>query len=124
VVVTSYSTSAGAINDASGYSNYSIPTDFKGTGFLIARVVLRYQTSASGTLTEELTEDLRGLTPSTSAGGGGSGGGVVTDFSDAEFSIYNSTDPTKILNFLLSGLTTATTRTYTMPDVSGIVGCI
>jgi hypothetical protein len=117
----SYSTSAGAINDASGYSNYSIPTDFKGTGFLIARIVLRYQTSASGTLTEELTEDLRGLVPSTSAGGGGSGGGVVTDYSDAEFSVYNSTDPTKILNFLLSGLTTATTRTYSWPDISGLV---
>jgi hypothetical protein len=68
-----YTNATDAENDPSGYSNYSIPTDFKGTGFLIARIVLRYQTAASGTLTEVLTEDLRGLLPSTSPGGGGSG---------------------------------------------------
>jgi hypothetical protein len=68
-----YTNATDAENDPSGYSNYSIPTDFKGTGFLIARIVLRYQTASSGTLTEVLTEDLRGLLPSTSPGGGGSG---------------------------------------------------
>lgn len=62
----SYASSADAINDVSRYSNFDIPIDFKGTGFLIARVILRYQTSDSGTLTEVETKDLRGLQPSVS----------------------------------------------------------
>jgi hypothetical protein len=111
-----YTNLTDAINDPNGYNNYSIPTDFKGTGFLIARVVLRYQTAASGTLTEVLTEDLRG----SGAVGGGTGGGG-TDFSDATFNIFNSSDPTKILQFLLSNITTGTTRTLTIPDISGLL---
>ena len=43
----------------------------------------------------------------------------VTD--GASFSILNTADPTKIAQFSLTGLTTATTRTYTMPNASGTV---
>jgi hypothetical protein len=111
-----YTNQTDAINDPNGYNNYTIPSDFTGTGFLIARVVLRYQTSSSGTITEILTEDLRG----SGAVGGGTGGGG-TDFSDATFTLFNSGDPTKILQFLLSSITTGTTRTLTVPDVSGLM---
>jgi hypothetical protein len=38
---------------------------------------------------------------------------------DNLFSIYDSVDTTKVATFEVSGLTTATTRTYTFPDVSG-----
>jgi len=72
-----YSSSADVTADADSYSNYNIPADFKGTGFLIARVSLRYQTSGSGTITEIQTQDLRGLVPSVAAGGGGGGGGTT-----------------------------------------------
>jgi hypothetical protein len=38
---------------------------------------------------------------------------------DGNWALYNSADPTKELKFQLSGLTTATTRTLTVPDASG-----
>jgi hypothetical protein len=109
-----YITSTGAVNDANGYSNYQIPQEFKGTGFLIARVTLRYQTSDSGTLTEVETEDLRGLVPSTAAGGGGVSGG--TEFADNAFRIQNVSDITKQIQFDASAIAASTTRTVTMPD--------
>lgn len=40
---------------------------------------------------------------------------------DGNWELYNSTDPTKELKFDLSGITTATTRTITVPDASGTV---
>lgn len=47
-----------------------------------------------------------------------------TAFSDAAFSIFNDTDPTKVLVFLASGIATATTRTITMPDSDVNLGLI
>lgn len=109
-----YTSEIDAINDPNGYNNFTIPTDFKGTGFLIARIVLRYQTIDSGTLTEIQTEDLRGLQPSTAAGGGGVSAG--TEFSDNLFKIFNVADSAKELQFDLSGITTANTRIISWQD--------
>jgi hypothetical protein len=110
-----YGTSAGAIADASNYSVYTIPDQYRGTGFLIARVTLRYQTLASGTFIVEQVDDLRGLLPAT-----GAGGGAVSpssgNFADNAFTIFNITDNTKVIDFDASQLTTSTTRTITMPD--------
>jgi hypothetical protein len=103
-----------AEDDVNRYSVYTIPREYKGTGFLIARINLRYQTAASGTITEVSTEDLRGLTPSTGAGGGGGGGS--TEVSDNLFRIQNVSDTTKQIAFDASTITTANTRTITMPD--------
>ena len=100
----------------------SIPADFKGTGFLIARAILRYQTADSGTLTEVQTEDLRGLVPSSAAGGGGAVGG--TEFSDNLFRIQNVADVTKELAFDVSGVTTGTTRTLSVQDLSGTIALL
>jgi len=48
-----------------------------------------------------------------------------TEFNDNEFKIKDNSDATKVLDFQLSGITTATTRTVTMPDeditIAGIV---
>ena len=44
--------------------------------------------------------------------------GVPQDVSDAIFSLVNDTDPTKRAVFSLSGITTATTRTFTLPNTS------
>lgn len=115
-----YSLGTLASNDANGYSNYQIPQDFKGTGFLIARLTLRYQTGDSGTITVFENEDLRGLVPSTSAGGGGTSGG--SEFSDNVFRIQNVLDGTKQIAFGASGITTGTTRTITMPDADVDLG--
>ena len=44
--------------------------------------------------------------------------GVPQDVSDAIFSLVNDTDPTKKALFSLSGITTGTTRTFTLPNTS------
>jgi len=59
-----------ASKDFNKTANYTIPTDYIGTGFLIARITVKYTTVDGGTLEVLNTEDLRGLFPSTSAGGG------------------------------------------------------
>ena len=45
----------------------------------------------------------------------------ATTFSDASFSLTDNSDATKILNFQLSGITTSTTRTLTIPDANGTI---
>ena len=59
----SYGSTAAAVADASNFDLYTVCSNFRGTGFLIARVTLRYQTADSGTITVEATEDLRGIQP-------------------------------------------------------------
>ena len=44
--------------------------------------------------------------------------GVPQDVSDAVFSLVNDVDPTKRALFSLSGISTATTRTFTLPNTS------
>jgi len=44
--------------------------------------------------------------------------GVPQDVSDAIFSLVNSADPTKRALFSLTGITTGTTRTFTLPNTS------
>ena len=69
----SYSTESDALSDANGYSVFNIPANFKGTGFLIARLTVRHTVPAGGTYAISENADLRGLFPSTSPGSGGSG---------------------------------------------------
>lgn len=78
--IGSYLSAVNAIQDADNYSVYTIPNQFKGVGFLIARVTLSHNPSASGTWTLEQVQDLRGYFPNNTAGSGssGSGGGVTT----------------------------------------------
>ncbi|MHC5062298.1 MAG: hypothetical protein ACYTFK_14675, partial [Planctomycetota bacterium] len=72
----SYSTSSGAIADASNYADYSIPTEYVGTGFLITRLVCKNSGGNIQVLTGG-TFDLRGTVPAAT-GGGVSGGAGVT----------------------------------------------
>lgn len=76
----SYNTSASASKDAERYTDYSIPVDFVGVGFLLARVQLKHN-SGAGTWTVNAVEDLRGLNPST-APGSGAGVTQAADLSD------------------------------------------
>lgn len=110
-----YSTDASAIADSSKYANYTIPSDYIGTGFLIAKLTYKFTSSSQSlTLVEQL--DLRGQLPSIFAGGTA---GVATEFVDTAFRIFDDGDATAEIAFQASGITTATTRTMTVPDVDG-----
>ncbi len=100
-----------ATNDDDKTAVYTIPSEYTGVGFLIARLTVR---EASGTYTIENNEDLRGKIPGTVAGGGTTGG---NEFADNVFRIQDEGDTTKEIAFQASGIATATTRTITVPDV-------
>jgi hypothetical protein len=111
----SYNNSATAIADTGSYDDYSLPREFtkeSSTAFLIARITLRNQGDTTFTVIQ--TQDLRGQDSAVS--GGSLGGAAVTDFADSQFTIYNNVDPTKIIDFDLSGITTGNTRTITPAD--------
>lgn len=108
-----YGTSATLGTDLNKYTDYTIPSDFKGTGFLISQLNLRHQVTASGTWTSIDEIDLRGLFPAISAGGTTS---FPTDFPDNTFRIFDNADNTKEIAFEASAITTATTRTITAAD--------
>lgn len=114
----SYVLQSAAEADSDGYDDFTIPREFaldSSTGFLICRVTIQM----GATWTVVSTVDLRGTTPQSASGGGV--GTTVTDFSDAQFSVFDDLDNTKTLNLQLSGVTTATTRTLTVPDASGTI---
>ena len=116
-----YASESGVQSDVNNCSVYTIPDNFKGTGVLLARLNIRYQTTAGGTLTATTNglDDLRGQLPATSAGGGTSGS---TTYPDNVFRIFDNADSTKNLAFEASNITTGNTRTLTIPDKSGNVG--
>ena len=62
-----YVLEADAQTDTNNTADYSIPADFKGTGFLIARYTLKL---SGGTWTQSQKADLRGLVPTLSPSGG------------------------------------------------------
>lgn len=65
----SYSQSQNAINDKEGTAVFDIPAEYRGVGFLIARITMRNQSGSGGTFTTQQIEDLRGKSPSNIAGG-------------------------------------------------------
>ena len=77
-----YPSNAGnqATLDLSNTAVYDIPDEFKGTGFLIARITVSY---SGGTYTIEQNKDLRGSFPSASAGGGSSSGSLPITYTVA-----------------------------------------
>jgi hypothetical protein len=71
----SYTSEATAISDALNYSNYNIPTDFRGTGMLIARFTVRL---SAGGLTYNAGDAYEDLREDSARGGGGGGGGATS----------------------------------------------
>ena len=55
-----HASAATAVADLAAYSNYTIPDEYRGVGFLIARLTLKYSTGSAGTWTLEENLDLRG----------------------------------------------------------------
>lgn len=114
----SYGTESASLADTDGFNVYDIPTDYTGTAFLIAEVTAKHATGGGGTFTSIRETDLRGKSPSAVSGGGGT---ATTDFQDDQFTIYDNINPTKITKFEVSGVSTGTTRTLTVPDSDGTI---
>jgi hypothetical protein len=76
----SYATSESvAIADASGYTNFTIPKDFQGVGFLIARFTMRKGAGSTFTYNSGTGyQDLRGFFPNTTAGASTGSSGIST----------------------------------------------
>jgi hypothetical protein len=114
----SYNNASGVESDLSNFANYTIPSDFKGTGFLISEWKLRHQAAASGTWTSIDEIDLRGLIPAITAGGGTA---PSSEFVDNAFRILDDVDNTKEIAFEASSITTGNTRTLTVQDSDGTI---
>lgn len=119
-----YSTDQNALLDVDKYDVLSIGGSFSSTFFNIGVVVLHYQTSSNGTITNLVggtnVQDTRGDVLGTQTGGSGGTSGQ-TNFSDADFLWYNATDPTKIAKVDASNISTGIIRTYGLPDADGML---
>ena len=96
--------------DSSGYTSLDLPRQFtidSGTGFLIARLTFQ---KTGGTWVHHSTSDLRGTLP-TSIAGGAPAVTPLTNFNDNLLTIFSNTDSTKIIDFDVSTVSPATTRT-------------
>jgi len=101
--------------DLDKFQDFNIPQEFRGTGFLIHRMVVD-EFGGTYTIYSGEGDDLRGQLPGTSTGGSV---GVGTEFPDSLFRIFNTADATKEIAFDASGVTTGNTRTYVAPDYDG-----
>ena len=94
-----YSNDTNAIADVANTAVYSIPKEYAGVAWLIARLTVKK--GVGGTWTILQNEDLRGTMPSASAGGGGGGSGVtdhgdltgLADDDHVEYSLVSGTRP-------------------------------
>lgn len=121
---STYATDQNVLDDLGNHAITTLPDNLRFTGFRIARVCLRYTTSANGTLINLIDlieggtggyQDERGQ-PLGIGGTGGSAGGVSYPQSDGVWSVSNAADPTKILKFDASPITTGTTSVITVPN--------
>ena len=105
-----------AVNDEDSTAVYTIPTAYRGAGFLIARLTIQ---ETGGTYTVLQTEDLRGLFPSTAAGGGVTGGSGAEQLSDlTDVGVTTPTDK----NVLVANGTTFESRALVSADISDLTG--
>jgi hypothetical protein len=119
--VGQYGSDLTTISDPNNYSVTSIPKEFKGVGFLIARLPMRHRTVSGGTY-ENLADsllgrsviDLRGIFANVATGAVAVP--ASNEFDDALFRLYNTTSG---FGYKFSGLNLTGERIYTMPDESG-----
>lgn len=91
-----YTTEADGQADTNSSSDFAIPADYVGTGFLVARYTLKYSTGGGGTITQSQKVDLRGLAPSSSPGGGSvTDHGELAGLADDDHALYALADGTR-----------------------------
>lgn len=111
-----YSTDQAAINDDDNTSITTVPPKYGKTAMRLLVLVINYSTASNGTLTNLLGagayQDERGQLLGIGGGGGGSVG-ISYPQSDAAWSLSNSADPTKLMDFDLVNIPSGTTGTIT-----------
>lgn len=108
-----YGNASALTADDDKFANFNIPSDFTGSGFLIAQYNLHHSPGGGGTWTVVDEVDLRGSFPGNVAG---SGTAVGSEFVDNVFRIVDETDNTKEMAFMVAPVSTSTTRTVSMAD--------
>ncbi len=95
-----YNNESGAIADRNNYSNYSIPTAYKGVGFLIGRFTIRRSGSTFTYNSGVGFLDLRGYFPNNTAGGGTGSSGLTefTQLTDAPSSYSGQAGLVPVVN--------------------------
>lgn len=73
-----YTSESNAQMDTLGYANYTIPKEFKGVGFLVARFTVQRKASTIAYGGGDSYQDLRGFIPNSTAGSGAGGSGITT----------------------------------------------
>lgn len=109
----SYNSLVGINQNLDQFSDYTIPAEFRGTGFLISEWKLRHQAAGGGTWTSIEETNLLGLFPAVFAGGSSGMGSI---FVDNAFRIVDDIDNTREIAFQADQITGPNTRTITMAD--------
>jgi len=118
-----YTADANALADSSNYDVNFLPQGLRGGGFSIARVVIQ-NAAGSYTLVSGGNQDFRGFAINATSGGGAGSGISQVAFQDTLFNIYDDADPTKLGFFDASLISTATSRTYKMPNTNGTLALL
>ncbi len=115
-----YNSNAGdkAVDDLESTANYNIPSEYKGCGFLIARLTVQ---ESGGTYTVLQNAPLLGLQPGHEATGGGASS-AGNEFQDSLFQIQDTDDITRVIDFDAGSITSGQTRTITMADADVDLG--
>lgn len=110
-----------ALADVDNTSVTNVPNQAQKIAYLLARVTFRYKNGVWENITENILGinyfDLRGS--ALGAQSGGIGTPIGQTFDDNNFQVQNASDTSKLWKVDVSGVTTTTTRTLTIPDENG-----
>lgn len=118
-----YATDSNAYYDSDSTAVVSAEYNLRDCAVLLCRIPVSHKATSGGqffflgSVIGGLPDiiDLRGNPIGTSGSGAG---GFTSVFQDSAFRVVNTADNTKQVAFDSSGITTATTRTFTLPDVN------
>lgn len=115
-----YLSESDGIADRNNYTNYTIPREFRGVGFLIARITVRRDPTGYTFNPSTGYLDLRGYYPNNTAGGGTGSSGITefTQLDDTPSSYIGYGDSAVFVNSSEDGLEF---RLIKQTDISGLV---
>jgi len=108
-----YNSESAVVADASNFDVRTADQEFNNTAFLVSRVTFK-KTSGDHTPVGAEVYSLTGSPMGTI--GGGAGSTALTEFSDANWKVYDDGDPTRIIDLQAGSIAAGNTRTITMAD--------